>query len=483
MVNKLTNTSSVPIQPTKDEQIKYEPKIEQTKKEQIKPEHKEKDNNDISKESQNKTKAETFISLGFDSAKPSTDLKIDNRFGNRPREISLPLSSTSPNFTSLNNPILFANIRDNPTGKGIILKNSPTSPELNFASIDAPTQAVASLFDDLSKRFPNIEKNVLYRLSKIATYIAIDIPLMVASHEMGHAGASKTSAPDSSPNVVVAGWMNGFTQYNKPESFTPTEQEKIFRSLAGMNQATFNGEQISRKMHTKGADISDAIQYLVNVTNSANYQVKDWIKNSPPGFNDGATYHKMMEDRNKGWNQENLSTLAVGANLLNTDFWASLIGGVNYAVTGEQVKMPEIKAGGVNFSLPSFSVINTYEGPQINTSLYANKGGKSTFEMKYSTILTPDNGASMGLEARLHNFSVPYTNDSLTVSPVIGVSVADKLAGYKAGGIIDYRPSNNRYISLSADVSYRNNYMPDKYQPDTGSTGFSGILGANLSFP
>lgn len=457
---------------------------EEVKTEKPQENNTDKDKNSITPSSKSETKAKTSISLGFDNSKPTAPDKNpdkDNRFNGLAREIFFPLVSTNSNKIDIVNPLLVSGIKTD--SKGLVLTNIPATPALNFSMIDAPTQAVATLFDTLSKEFPNVEKNTLYRLAKVATYVAIDVPLMVASHELGHAGGAKDSCPSCNPNVQIHNWMSGLTQYNRPEGVSISDKERLFSSVAGMNQATYNGEEISRRMHTKGADISDAIQYLVNITNSANYQMKDWIKNSKAGTNDGATYHKMLEDRNKGWNQSNLSMLSVGVNLLNTDFWTSLIGSANYIITGKQIKMPEIKVGNYNFSLPSLSLINTYEGPQLNTSIYAHNGGKSTAELKYSTILTPDNGASMGIEGRLHNLYIPHTNDSLSVSPIVGVSTSNKELGFKVGTGINYRPMNNKYVSVSADFSYKTNYMPEVYMPNARNDGFSGILGVNLSLP
>src|SRR5207237_1123427 len=112
----------------------------------------------------------------------------------------------------------------------------------------------------------------------------------------------------------------------------------------------------------------------------------------------------------------------------------------------------------VNVSLPSVSLMNTYEGPQLNVSVYGNMNTKSTLEVKYSQILTPDNGPSMGVETRLHNLDVPGTDGSLTVSPRVGISTSNGEMGYKVGTGIEYRPGNNEHMAITAGLDYRSNY-------------------------
>lgn len=427
------------------------------------------------------------VSLKFDDAKPGApdknkDLK-ENRFPDRGRDIYIPTLKFNGNGNvEFINPLPAGGIEKNKGGDGITLLNPKLNPLENFAAIDAPSQTVAALFDELSNKFPNVEKNVLYRLAKVGTFVAIDVPLMVASHEMGHAGAAAATLPGSSPTVNITSWMSGYTMYNAPKELNVTEKQDLFMSVAGMNQSTYNGEEIDRRMHTQGADIADAVQYLVNITNNVNYQVKDWIKNSPPGYNDGSTYFAAMEARGKGWNRENLSMLAAGVNLLNADFWASLIGGVNYVATGKQVKMPELKIGDVNISAPHFSLINTTEGPQLNTSIYGHMNTKTTLEVKYSTILTPDNGPSMGLETRLHNIDIPGTNENLSISPRVGISTSNGDIGFKVGTGIEYRPENNKHMAIVAGIDYRKNYMPDAQLPGTGAGGIQATAGLKFNF-
>src|SRR5690606_24302347 len=115
----------------------------------------------------------------------------------------------------LTNPFPVNGISENPAeAGGIILEGTPTSAESIFNSVDAPTQAVAALFDHLSEKYPDLEESVLWRLAKVGTFVAIDVPLMVAAHEMGHAGAGLDKCPDCSPTVVMTGWMGGYTSYN-----------------------------------------------------------------------------------------------------------------------------------------------------------------------------------------------------------------------------------------------------------------------------
>jgi len=406
--------------------------------------------------------------------------KKETRFPERGRDIYLPLINIKGGELIFNGPL-----PNNGFGKnenGVVLKDVKLNSDANFASIDAPSQAVGALFDELSQKYPNLEKEVLYRLAKVAVYVSIDVPLMVASHEMAHAGAAIDSCPQCSPTVVMTGWMSGYTSYNYPAGTKITEKEQLFGSVAGMNQATYNGEEISRRMHTKGADLADAIQYLVNITNSVNYQMKDWIKKSKPGYNDAATYHHILEQINKGWNQENLSMLALGVNLLNADFWASLIGSTNYIATGKEVKIPEVKVGNVNLSLPSFSLMHTYEGPQLNTSIFAHMNSPATLEVKYSTLLTPDNGMAAGIETRLHNLTIPNTNNSLSISPRVGASIHNNQPGFKVGTGIEYRPGGNDNFAITASLDYRKNYMPDLPLPDNNKDGLSGTVGLNFNF-
>jgi hypothetical protein len=434
-----------------------------------------------------KPKENTGFAFQFDDVKPGAPDKLkdlsNNRFPDRGRDIYMPTMKFNGNGkVELVNPLPAGGIEKNKDGPGFTLLNPKLTAEDNFAAFDAPAQTVAALFDELSNKFPNVEKNVLYRLAKVGTFVAIDVPLMVASHEMGHAGAAVASCPACSPNVNLTNWMSGYTSYNAPKGTSLTDKQELFMSVAGMNQATYNGEEVDRRMHTKGADIADAIEYLVNITNSANYQVKDWIKNSPPGYNDGATYHAAMEARGKGWNQQNLSMLAVGVNLLNADFWASLIGSVNYIATGKQVKLPELKIGDVHVSAPNFSLINTTEGPQLNTSIYGHMDTKTTLEVKYSTILTPDNGPSMGLETRLHNLDIPGTKESLSISPRVGISTSNGDIGFKIGTGIEFRPGNNEHMAITAGIDYRRNYMPDAQLPGNGADGLQGTVGLKFNF-
>ncbi len=454
------------------------------KKDEEKKEIKTEDKSEIVNNALPKVIVVPYIGLGFDSSLPGApdkDKKNDENRHLSPRELNLPFIRFNEKGLELINPLLVSGIKENKKGDGLELLGSKLNPKENFATMDLPSQSVASLFDVLSEKFPAVEKNVLYRLAKVGTFVAIDVPLMVASHEMGHAGAGSATCPLCNPSVNITNWMSGYTSYNAPAGVSFSDKEKLFMSVAGMNQATFNGEEIDRRMHTKGADIANVVQYLVNITNNANYQVKDWIKNSPPGYNDGATYHKMMEERNKGWNQGSLSSLAVGVNLLNVDFWASLIGGINYVATGKQVKLPEIKLGGAAVSFPHFSLLNTYEGPQLNTSIYGHlENSKPTLELKYSTLITPDNGPGMGVELRLHNLDVPGTNNLLSVSPRVGVSAHDGQPGYKIGGEIDFKPFSNKNFAFSTGMDYNKNYLPEAYLPF--SEGFQGMVGFKAGF-
>lgn len=416
------------------------------------------------------SKAQPFVSLALDDAKPGApDAATEpGRFPPRPRDITIPLLYFNPQGLSLANPLPASSLGTTPAtalAPGVVLKGTPTTPQLNFAVTDMPSQVVAAVFDDVSKKFPKLESSVVWRLAKVATFVGIDVPLMVASHEMGHGGAAVDACPSCSPMVTMTGWMSGYTSYNMPDDVRLTEQQSLMMSVAGMNQATYNGEEINRRMHTQGADVADAVAYLVQITNSMNYQVKDWVKQSPPGYNDGATYHAFMESRQKGWNQENLSLLAAGVNLLNADFWASLIGTGRYIANGKQVKLPEVKIGPAYVSMPHFSLMNTFEGPLLNTSVYGHLGSKETLELKYSSLLTPDNGPAMALEARLHQVSVPGTNDSLSFSPRVGLAVHDQQIGYKAGLGLEFRPGNNQYYAVTAGVDYRKKYLPEQFLP------------------
>ncbi|MEZ0372487.1 MAG: hypothetical protein ACAI44_25575 [Candidatus Sericytochromatia bacterium] len=424
--------------------------------------------------------ASSTVSLGFDDSKATVSAGT-TRFPQRGREINVPLFSFDASGAKLVNPLPASGLALSDKEKGgLILKGTPDSPARIFAAIDAPSQAVAALYDHLAHKYPELEKNILWRLAKVSTYVAIDVPLMVAGHEMGHGAAALASCPMCDPQVTMTNWMSGYTSYNTPDDYKLTLQQDLFNSVAGMNQATYTGEEIDRRMHTQGADLKDAIGYLANITNSMNYQFKDWIKNTKPGYNDASTYFQVMEERQKGWNRENLSMLALGVNLLNADFWASLIGSANYIATGKEVKMPELKIGQFGISAPHLSLIHTYEGPQLNTSIYAHHSGPETLELKYSQLLTPDLGPGFGVEARLYNVAIPGTTNQLFLSPRAGVSVHDQEVGFKTGLELEYRPAANPYLSLTTGLDYRSNYLPDVYQPK--SSGLQGTAGMKISF-
>ncbi|PKL76108.1 MAG: hypothetical protein CVV27_11970 [Candidatus Melainabacteria bacterium HGW-Melainabacteria-1] len=425
--------------------------------------------------------ADSALSLGFDDSKPTVTPEGGTRFPERGRSLRIPVFRLEASGATLLNPLPASGLSraDSPHG-GITLEGTPGSPDAIFAVTDAPSQAVATLYDVLAHKYPNLESNLLWRLAKVATYVAIDVPLMVAAHEMGHGGAALGACPSCSPNVVMTGWMSGYTQYNLPPDQALSAREELFISVAGMNQATYNGEEIHRRMHTEGGDLKDAIGYLANITNSVNYQIKDWATQASPGYNDAATYHSMLAARDKGWTQENLSMLALGVNLLNVDFWASLIGSINYIATGREVKMPELRLGQTSVSMPHLSLMHTYEGPQLNVSVFGHRQGPETLELKYSQILTPDNGPALGFETRLHNLAIPGTADQLSISPRVGVSVHDGQFGFKTGVELEYRPAANRHVSLTVGGDYRHNYLVDAPLPQ--AAGFQATAGVKLSF-
>lgn len=428
--------------------------------------------------------SEPAITLSFDDSLPATqrpETRENNRFPDRGRPIHIPLLAGDEGGLNLINPFFASGFRmsDHRLG-GVVLEGPPTDPRHIFSATDTPSQAVAALFDHLSEKFPNLEESVLWRLAKVGTYVAIDIPLMVAAHEMGHGATALDQCPSCSTTVVMSGFASGYTSYTFPEGTVWNDRADLLTSVAGFNQATYNGEEVNRRMHTEGASVADAVSYLTNITNSVNYQMKDWITNAEPGFNDAASYTAILEQREKGWNEENLAMLSLGVNLLNADFWASLIGTVNYVVTGDQIKLPEIKMGDVHMSLPHFSLMHTYEGPQLNVSLYGHKGTQETLELKYSSILTPDNGPAMGLEGRLHNLRIPGTDNQLSMTPELGVSIHNQQAGFKVGTEFEYRPNNNRHFSTTFGVGYSHNYLPESYLPD--SNGLDVRAGVKLSF-
>lgn len=427
--------------------------------------------------------AQTHLSLGLDDPKPAAPDRDpqDNRFPDRGRSIQIPLLHLDAQGGQGVNPLPAGglHLQNTAEGQGLVLEHPPQRAGQIFASMDAPSQMVATLFDHLSARYPKLEKAVLYRLAVATTYVAVDVPLMVAAHEMGHGAKLQEFCSDCEPDVVMTHWMSGFTRYNTGDkAFSESEELRV--AVAGMNQATYQGEELQRRMHTEGADLKDAIGYLVNITNSVNYQIKDWVQHNPPGFDDAATYHALMAARDKGWNQENLSLLALGANLANADFWASLIGSARYIATGEQVRMPEVQVGDNHLSLPHFAVLHTYEGPQVDVSLFAHRETPATLELKYSQILTPDNGPALGFETRLHNLDIPGTQHQLSLSPRLGFSTHNQSLGFKAGTGLEYRPGNNPYLAVTAGVDYRHNYLPDAYLP--GLDGIQVDSGVKLSF-
>lgn len=399
------------------------------------------------------------------SSQTSVDLdleapKLASRFVQPQRSVYLPFLQMGPT-PGLVNPLPtsgFETPRLEQYG-GVALRNPAQSSERIFSSTDAPSQMVAALYENLEKKYPNLEKNVLWRLAVVSTYVAVDVPLMVAAHEMGHGGSVHEACPGCSPQVVMTGWMGGYTSSGGLDTSDP--KTDLLFSVAGMNQATFQGEEINRRMHTQSAELKDAIGYLVNITNSVNYQIKDWIQKNPPGFDDAASYHHLIESRDKGWNQQNLSLLALGVNLANADFWASLVGSAKYIATGDELHMPEIKVGPAHVSFPHFSLMHTYEGPQLNTSIYGHLGTEATLEMKYSQILTPDQGAAFGVETHLHRLTVPRTQGKLKVSPGVGVSTYQQKPGFKASTEVLFQPSPKVPLSFSTRVDYRHNYLPD----------------------
>lgn len=445
----------------------------------------ESDNSEISVRGQGQA---SVLSLGLDDALPGApdrSVNSESRFPERGRGIYLPLLRADQGGLQLNNPLPFSGLSstDHDLG-GLVLEGSPQSAERIFTSIDAPSQMIAALVDELSARYPKLEKNVAYRLAVAATYVAVDVPLMVAAHEMGHGASALDACPSCNPQVTMNGWMSGYTAYNVPEGAEISENERILMSVAGMNQATYNGDRIQERMHTRGADLKDAIGYLANITNSVNYQMKDWITQSAPGFNDAATYHAAMEAREDGWNQQNLSLLALGVNLANADFWASLIGSVRYIATGEQVQTfgfdIDLGERQAHISPPLPSLYLTPEGPQLNVSMYGDLGTPATLELTYSQILTPENGPAFGVETALHNLMIPGTQEQLSLSPRVGFSTHNARPGFKVGSGLSYRPGNNPHVALQANIDYRHNYMPDQTLP--GMSGLQADMGLELSF-
>ena len=412
-------------------------------------------------------------------------MRVESRFPQRGRGIYIPLVTAGSGGVQLNNPLPFSGLSSAQHDLGgVAMSGTPRTAERIFTAIDAPSQMVAALVDELSARYPNLEDKVVYRLAVAATYVAVDVPLMVAAHEMGHGASGLDACPACNPEVVMNGWMSGYTAYNFPDDVSLSENERLLMSVAGMNQATYNGDRIQERMHTRGADLKDAIGYLVNITNSVNYQIKDWALKSEPGFNDAATYHAAMEAREQGWSQQNLSLLALGVNLANADFWASLVGSVRYIATGEQVQtlgfeldLGERKA---HISPPLPSMYLTPEGPQINVSMYGDLGTPATLELTYSQILTPQNGPAFGVETALHNLAIPGTREQLSLSPRVGFSTHNASPGFKVGSGLRYRPGNNPHVAIQANVDYRHNYMPDQVLP--GMTGFQADMGLEFSF-
>jgi hypothetical protein len=96
-------------------------------------------------------------------------------------------------------------------GTTVIAANPLTNTAANSADYAAISSAMGFGMDKLAEKFPDIDKNFAARFLEAAISTGAQVPLMVVSHEAGH--AANATAFGADPSIQITGYMSGLTTY------------------------------------------------------------------------------------------------------------------------------------------------------------------------------------------------------------------------------------------------------------------------------
>lgn len=232
--------------------------------------------------------------------------------------------------------------------------------------------------------------------------------------------------------------------------YTPTNNQLIESSVAGLNQNEGNAKEVMKNIYLKNENmpLSDASYFLTNKLYDLVYALlwtdgkNSWEGKTPSEISpDIDRYLCALEKKGLKLTQEEIAASIITADVLSIQNWDSARAIMNYIKTGETTKPTIWNIKGTEITPPSFSHYLTLDGRFINANTIINPNKKNPLELSLGFNL--ENGKDLRFGLQYHNLKIPNTNISISPYGALGEG-----GNCLLGANIEIPISNNARINL-----------------------------------
>ncbi|MFZ5468848.1 MAG: hypothetical protein ACOZIN_05360 [Myxococcota bacterium] len=352
------------------------------------------------------------------------------------------------------------------------IANPVTNPLAHAEDYGTVTKALGVALDRFAQKYPGVDRRFAGRFLELALGVGAQVPLMVYSHELGHAGEAKRQGMEASARLT--GWASGYTSWKS--TTTPTTKEELALFAAGSNQQQLNAEYMYSVWARNGtANTQEALGYLLSQMNTALYAARTVARGgAAPESDDIAAYLDRLQQNGQNLTRGQLLTMSLATDLASAPTLAALFGELRFLATGDrQIEMPTLTIGDVKTTFPHLHTLLTTEGPVLGGTVVVNPDKKLPVEVSFDARV---DGSAFAAGAKLYD--VPLAKN-VTLNPFIrGTMYKDGGAGVMVG--TDVRVRVYKDASLTGTVAFRHDDL--LAQPQGQKNGVTARVGFSVPF-
>jgi hypothetical protein len=321
------------------------------------------------------------------------------------------------------------------------LDNPLTSSSANSSVYALGPRALGYALDRFAERYPALDKNFAARFLQLSLAIGGEVPWMTLSHEAGHNRVA--SSFGWNPTIHMTGWMSGLTDYGLPQGVTPTPDQDLIISTAGVNQEQLNAAYLYSDWARNGSvRYSEAMAYLLAQTNTGLYALRTATRPGiAPPSDDINAYAQGLTARGQRITAGQIAAIAVASDLLSAPVLASIYGQARFLVNGDnKISIPRFAIGPVEATFPNFHTYLTTNGPIVGGQLFVNPEGRVPLELSLDVAI---DGHAAAAGAKLYDV---HLFDNVAINPFLRTSASPLGLGILIGS--DLRVDLDRHLSV-----------------------------------